>query len=228
MVGRPGNGQQQDSPQPPARCWMASGTWVKSCYCTRPSDSHWGIRNLPLAPAPPANTPILAIFPKDYGPQHLSLKELTACLGLALPAAVAVLWQWVSRAPGAAADGAQLERSMGRALPECPGSPQALPWAGGHEVGGGEALGPGGGGWRPGGAHSAGSRQLRGVKACVLPPFSEDVSRLAPGLLDIHSASRVLSTAEADVALSLQQGNAFLLEPCSELSTCSFDKTTFS
>lgn len=92
----------------------------------------------------------------------------------------------------------------------------------------GEALGPGGGGWRPVGTHSAGSRQLRWVKACVLTPFSKDVSPLAPGLLDIHSASRVLSAAEADVALSLQQVNAFCLEPCSELSTRSFDRTTFS
>ena len=101
-------------------------------------------------------------------------------------------------------DGAQLERSMGLALPKCPGSPQALPWAGGQEVGSGEALWPAGRGWRPSGTHGAGSRELRWIKAYVLTPFSKDISPLAPGLLDIHSASCVLSAGEADVTLSLQ------------------------
>lgn len=37
-------------------------------------------------------------------------------------------------------DDMQLEQSRGLSLPRCPGSPLVLPWAGGHEVGVGEAL----------------------------------------------------------------------------------------
>ncbi|PKU38754.1 hypothetical protein llap_10949 [Limosa lapponica baueri] len=70
----------------------------------------------------------------------------------------------------------QLERSMALEPPEGPGSPLALPWADGHEVGGGGALGAAEGGWRPGGTHGANSRELRWIKTCLLTPFSKERS----------------------------------------------------
>lgn len=70
----------------------------------------------------------------------------------------------------------QLEQTTTLALPECPGSPLALPGADGHMVGVGGALEPAEGGWKPGGTHSTISRQLCWIKTCVLTPFSKERS----------------------------------------------------
>lgn len=81
-----------------------------------------------------------------------------------------------------------------------------------------------GGGWRPGSTHCSVSRQLPWIThSCAQ---RHEIS--APVLQDIHSASHVLSTREASIAFSLQQGYEHFSELCSEQSTWLFDKTSFS